>query len=223
MVNCTLAENFSAVGKGGGIDLSDPNSTLNAELHNCLIVRNRTTAHGGGGLIGGGTLTVVNSTIAENTNDQNPAQAGLVIGGGALTVVNSILWENAEAAIFHGGGTVTVTYSNVHDGWTGTGNIDIVPLFSTPANGDCRIHRISPCRNFGSDNDVPADVADVDDNGDTNEALPWDARKAARRHGTVDMGAYEVTPCEAADLDGDGDVDQGDLEAISKLGHLLTL
>ena len=71
---------------------------------------------------------------------------------------------------------------------------------------------------------MPADEFDLDQDGDTDEPIPFDLDGNPRfvddpdtddtGHGTppiVDMGAYEFqVPC-AADLDGDGDTDQADL------------
>jgi hypothetical protein len=89
-----------------------------------------------------------------------------------------------------------------------------------------RIQPGSPCIDAASNAEVPADTADLDADGDTQEPLPLDADWLPRflddagtpdtGQGTppiVDMGAYEfhgTTGCPG-DLDGDRRVGQSDL------------
>jgi hypothetical protein len=71
---------------------------------------------------------------------------------------------------------VTVTYSDIEGGWTGTGNIDADPMFADAASGDYHLGVGSPCIDAGTPAGAPA--ADV-------EGTPRDA--------APDMGAYEWT------------------------------
>jgi hypothetical protein len=77
----------------------------------------------------------------------------------------------------------TVTYSDIEDGWTGTGNIDADPLFVDPLNNDFHLQAGSPCI----------------DAGDPNSPLDPDGTRA-------DMGV--IPPL---DSDGDGLTDEDEL------------
>ena len=48
-----------------------------------------------------------------------------------------------------GSGSLTVTYSDIQGGYTGTGNIDSDPLFVDAANGDYYLQPASPCIDAG--------------------------------------------------------------------------
>jgi len=114
------------------------------------------------------------------------------------------------------GGTLVINYCCVQ-GWTGSlggvGNIDENPLFKD-ADGpddipgteddDLQLAHASPCIDAGDNNSVPADMAELDGDGDTSERTPLDLGGNARftddpvmadtGAGTppiVDMGAYE--------------------------------
>ena len=88
-------------------------------------------------------------------------------------MTNSIFWDNVGSAgdpeIY---GTTTVTYSDVEGGFTGTGNINLDPLFvlsdpaaqSTPkTTGDYHIQSGSPVVDQGTSTDAPADDIDGHD------------------------------------------------------------
>jgi hypothetical protein len=62
-------------------------------------------------------------------------------------VLNSILW-NEGSDIYQSGGLVTVQYSDVRGGWTGTGNIDSDPRF---ADSTYRLDSTSRCIGAGRD------------------------------------------------------------------------
>lgn len=53
----------------------------------------------------------------------------------------------------------------------------------------------SPLTDAGSNNLLPADTTDLDNDGNTTEVIPFDSTGAARiQGGTVDIGAYEYDP-----------------------------
>ncbi|MCP4771839.1 MAG: hypothetical protein GY879_10575, partial [Planctomycetes bacterium] len=120
--NCIFTSNTANDG-GGGMQCTVSSPTLT----NCTFADNTATRYGGGMQCGSSSApTLTNCTFTNNT-------AG--IGGGGMlcnehsspTLTNCILWDNhapngPEICVITG--TVTVTYSNVKGGWTGTGNID---------------------------------------------------------------------------------------------------
>ncbi len=153
-----------------------------------------------------GNPTFINCTLVNNA-------ATIGYGGvfydpeGKATFRNCILRSNttfkgvgiAEQGFSGSTGTTVVTYGNVPEGWTGTGNIDADPFFINPdpANGDYRLQESdevdSPCKNTGQTSALPLDVGDLDWDGNTSEPIPRDLSGFTRlRLGTVDMGAYEV-------------------------------
>jgi len=101
---------------------------------------------------------------------------------------NSIFWENTTAAGQFSNPS-EVAYCSTPTSVAGTGNSTADPLLD--ANGVPASN--SPVINAGNNPYLPADVADLDGDGNTSEPLPLDlAGKARVQGGTVDMGAYEV-------------------------------
>jgi len=226
-LNCTFHGN-SCGERGGAIWLYDE-----APLFvNCVFAGN--TA----GEIGGGICNTYADPILINcTFSANEA----IAGGGMYNryddanpvVSNCILWAN-QAPIGEPGiggyGTAIVGYSDVEeydpvfrheadagpDGQWGTEDDDY---------GDLRLSAGSPCIDAADNFAVPPDEFDLDEDGDTQEPLPFDLAWSPRfvddpdtedtGHGDppiVDMGAYEYPGPECpADFDGDGDVDTADL------------
>ncbi len=104
------------------------------------------------------------------------------------------------------------------------------PLFLDPdgadnvlgtEDDDLRLSSGSPCIDAASNQAVPQDVADLDGDGNTAEALPLDADGNVRLTGpSVDIGAYEFgsgPPAQCpADVNGNGTVEVTDL--LSMLG-----
>jgi parallel beta-helix repeat protein len=138
------------------------------------------------------------------------------------TVTNCIFWgdEIIDAYL----SSSIVTYSDVQGGWAGAGgnNIDANPCFVDADNADpnLRDYRLkpgSPCIDAGDNNSVPADSADLDNDGNAVEPTPWDLDGRDRfgdgdcnDSNVVDMGAYEFAWAYIGDFDGECDVDSGD-------------
>jgi hypothetical protein len=158
-------------------------SSATVRLRNCTFSRNMT------GMMGG--------AIAQGTSQC----AG-------LDIANCIFWGDIPDEIHAPNPAAAgITYSDVdvEDVWPGIGNINADPMFCDALVGNFRLLEGSLCIDSGNDDAVPEDDGDVDDNGTTNEILPWDADTAkAQSHygrffnvdfgpGTtdVDMGAYE--------------------------------
>jgi hypothetical protein len=229
--DCTICRNSARQsGRGGGV-YSD--GTLTAT--NCRISGNR--ANDGAGLWLGGGALLTQCTIAGNASVP-VGGAALTCGGGA-TLVNCIVWGNVGFPI-SGGADLQMLFSNAEYGtgqpWFGEGCIVAYPFFVDPdgpdndpatwEDNDYRLSAGSPCIDAGDNDALPADVFDLDNDGDVTEPLPIDLGGLVRRYddantpdtgnpGTigppvVDMGAYEYAL--VGDLNGDGIVSAADID-----------
>jgi len=219
VTNCRFIGNSSGGGDGGGMynrDNSDPAVT------NCTFSGN-SAAFAGGGMLNkrNSSPTVTNCTFRGNV---------AVNGGGGMISIdefgfhsntvlnNSVFWGNApDQIVGESGAVMTVSHSNVQGGWPGVGNINAEPLFADAdgpdgipgtTDDDLRLQFGSPCIDTGDNAALPADVGDLDGDGDTLEPIPFDLDGHARVLCTVvDMGAYESG---IGDEDCDQDVDLTD-------------
>ncbi len=137
-----------------GISIGYPSSTT--------LVNNLVYASREGIVVEDGAVSrIVNNTVADN-------QLGIGLhknhekNGGFATLVNSIVWGNGTALEVRDESVVTVTYSDVEDGWHGEGNINAAPMFRAPQSGDYRLREGSPCVDAGT----PVGVPDEDIRGD---------------------------------------------------------
>ncbi|MHC4945056.1 MAG: right-handed parallel beta-helix repeat-containing protein [Planctomycetota bacterium] len=179
---------------GGGIEFHDNCTPV---LLNNIVTGNSVSAVNGGG---GGMLfstnssgVVTNNTVSENTAD---CGGGIYCFASSPVITNSILWNNT--ALF--GPEIypvtssypDVTYCDVRGGWTGTGNIDVDPLFEDPVGGDFHLTCASPCIDAG-DNTAPSLPAkDFDHDPRTFPGNGKGGFVGAQPQGfTVDMGADE--------------------------------
>ncbi|MBI3834153.1 MAG: hypothetical protein HY287_07475 [Planctomycetes bacterium] len=215
LIGCTFRRN-SAVRGGAISNLSSVPTITNG------LFSGNSASYGGGMFNDGSSPTLTNATFSGN-------EASL--GGGVAnfnsshpTLTNCILWGNHDSIpqesitwqIYSDGIGVLVNYTciqGLHGTFGGVGNIGENPLFVDPdgednivgtADDDLRLLPGSPCADAGNNLAVPADVADLDGDGDRTEALPFDLGGTPRflddplapdgGHGTrpiVDMGAYE--------------------------------
>lgn len=172
---------------------------------------------GGGIRLNGGTMHMINGTLADNATSAGGA-AGMGgtgstsgsdgihgsdgMGGGifsyqtTVSLTNSILWGNEALGsgpqIEDVSSSPTVRYSNVQGGFDGTENLDVDPKFIDDVNGILHLQPDSECIDAGDDAPLPLDFFDLDQDGNTDEQLPVDLDGHTRVVGdTVDMGAYE--------------------------------
>ncbi|MFL3028427.1 MAG: choice-of-anchor Q domain-containing protein [Candidatus Neomarinimicrobiota bacterium] len=108
---------------------------------------------------------------------------------GSVSVVNTIIWGNTNAVA----GDPTITYSNVQGGYTGTGNVNVDPLFLNASEKDFALNILSPCI----------------DAGDTSSTYDAD-------NTVVDMGAF---PRQRVLLSGDS---QGDITVSADTVVIIT-
>jgi parallel beta-helix repeat protein len=188
ITGCTIsgndALNLPGYGDGWGGGIAMYSATSDTQIINCIIVDNTgygSASHerGGGGIyLYSADPDIINCTISNNHSAR--------YGGGiysssssAPTVTNSILWDDTDSTgdneiYVDGTSSITVTYSDVEGGWTGTGNIDDDPDFET---GDCNNYDLgsgTDCIDAGTSSGAPSD----DICGNT-------------RDGSPDMGAVE--------------------------------
>jgi predicted outer membrane repeat protein len=232
MMSCRFDGNTAS--RGGATFIFDSSPTIT----NAAFSGNSAAYLGGGIMVDSGSPDVTDCTFCAN---EAPNGGGLFkdVSLGAPTLANCILWGDAGGEIVDYSGTVTVSYSDVQGGYAGEGNIDADPLcVRTPDPGpdgdwgtddddygDLRLQASSPCIDAADNEAVPPDEFDLDEDGDTEEPIPFDLDWNPRfvddpdtedtGNGDppiVDMGAYEFQPPECpADFDGDGDVDTADL------------
>lgn len=111
---------------GGSVFVNSGTVTLSNDILACNMMAGncRHSSAGGGLYVNGGAVTVINDTVARNVD-----ATGIAQGGGTLAVSNSIVYfNNGDQTQL--GGTVTVSYSDVQGGVTGTGNINFNPVFA---------------------------------------------------------------------------------------------
>ncbi|HWB21031.1 MAG TPA: hypothetical protein VG711_12070 [Phycisphaerales bacterium] len=230
LVNCTFFGNHADEAGGALYNQKD-----NVNLTNCVFTGN-TATYGGGAIINDevedeATLTLTNCTLALNVADDGSSVTtfgGGFINAGTMVVHNSVIWNNDADTDdqIRNTSSLTITYSDVEGGFSGTGNVNTSPHFvdengpdMTPGTDDdnVRLEDDSPLINAALSASLPDDVADLDGDSNTGEVLPFDRDYVTRQLCTVDMGAYEnyhyVDPC-AADLNDDGSVDIDDLTAV---------
>jgi hypothetical protein len=203
MVNTQVVGNRAFV-LGGGLY----NEEGDAMLHNARIVGNAADyaeiAGGAATYNLNANLTLANSTVADNLSPNGRAIAGFswdFVAASAIEVSNSILFNGGDEIWSNNPGTVDVRYSTVQGGWAGTGNISANPQFVSPGarstegewiDGDYRLQGTSPAINAGSNAALPADILDLDEDGNVAEPLPVDLDGEPRvEESQVDMGAYE--------------------------------
>jgi hypothetical protein len=127
------------------------------------------------------------STKAQITNCSLSGNYAKTYGDGifantaaAVAIANTILWDlDTQGHEINRDNTasVTVTYSDVFGGWSGTGNLNADPLYVDPTNGDLYLQTGSPCLDKGKS--TAPDFPKTDIEG------------VLRDMTAPDMGAYE--------------------------------
>lgn len=148
------------------------------------------------------SIDIVGSTIAGNTG----AATVRMLNSGSLVIGNSIIYGNSNPPVtLPLGLDLGVARNSILEGGcdvalaTCTAVLDTDPQFVDLAGGDLRLGGVSLAVNAGDNSLVPADVHDVDGDGDTAELLPLDVAGRTRIFDwgggnpapIVDMGAHE--------------------------------
>ncbi|MEW5807784.1 MAG: IPT/TIG domain-containing protein [Acidobacteriota bacterium] len=190
--NNVIVRNEAEEGKGGGVLFSDDATIyIEADIKNNLIRDNEAKTYGGGLLVdsdGEGIFNITNTTMTGNRASW--FGNGLTVydsNASSVNTRNSILYFNNGDDVYNGPGTISITYSDVQEGFTGSGNISSDPLFasgplgkhylSQAATGEQDVN--SPCLDSGSgtasDQVMDSLTTRTDEVGDS---------------GTVDMGYH---------------------------------
>jgi hypothetical protein len=185
--NCIFVGNFSS-SDGGAVFNQGASAT--PTFINCVFSGNQAVF--GGGIYNAVARTqVINCTFSSNQAAAGGGMfsTGIPFGNPRATVRNSIVWGNTDgilnASYVSQSSYIEVSTSLVQGGYTGTGNLNVNPLFVRQATtglgqlGDLRLLPCSPAINVGSNAALPAGTT-TDLGGLTRTVLT-----------TVDMGAYE--------------------------------
>jgi predicted outer membrane repeat protein len=181
VLNNTIVGNYADYGAGGigCLDHSDPliagniisaNSTnergggincynSNPIISNNVISVNSASVSGGGIYCFESSPTITNNTITGNS--------AYVSGGGIYcelvsnpVITNTIFWADSASYSpeidFDDSSSPYFAYCDIQGGWGGEGNIDLLPLFRDPVNGDYHLMSVvcgdssdSPCIDAG--------------------------------------------------------------------------
>ena len=177
--NTVISGNYNYGDSGsGGLFSWDSN----VELTKCLLSEN----FSGGvssAVIGenGSNIVIRNCTISNNLGET----PSIFTEYCDVSILNTINFNNSNPGFIFEGGTMTVNYSNIQNGWDGEGNIDLDPQFTDPAYGDFTLLPTSPCIDAGT----PFFVWE----GDTLVNMSEDEYFGS----APDMGAYEFNPNES--------------------------
>jgi predicted outer membrane repeat protein len=200
IINSVFAGNrASCIGDGFGgairIEVSAPT------IVNSLFVGNwvdgGASSEGGAVAISGGGTALVNCTFHNNwAEGGNSVGGALRISDASLsTVSNSILFGNtaAQAPDVLAGSSTQVTHTVVGDPVNCVSTcIAEDPSFADAPGGDFTPQN-SACIDTADNTRLGADIADLDQNGDTDEQVPLDVNGAIRVQGNgLDMGAVEA-------------------------------
>ncbi|MHC4154165.1 MAG: right-handed parallel beta-helix repeat-containing protein [Planctomycetota bacterium] len=203
--HCVIRDNSSGYmseDRGGGMWFH----ISNALIENCLIIGN-SSQHGGGIWFDSScNLTIRHCTISGN--HAYGSGGGLCGGDSSTRISECLVWDNTAASEPQIYGSPILSYSNVQDGYAGTGNICADPCFVAGPFGNYYLSQLaagqavdSLCVDAGSDAaaNLGMDLytTRTDEVGDT---------------GIIDMGYHYPIPAGpgAADVDGDWDVDLED-------------
>ena len=140
----TIIKNNFASSKSGGIGFTSCSPTL----INTLIVDNTAMDKGGAIYLSSGACPVLeNVTICNNNSSWSAIHCDT---NSCPNLFNCILWNNSPSEVLLDyGGSISITYSDVRNGWGGVGNINSNPLFVNPYIGNYHLQEISPCIDAG--------------------------------------------------------------------------
>jgi len=196
------------------------------DVTGCVFAKNTATGASSseGGAIGGSAWTLSQvelrlCTVADNVS----SGTGGGVASHSISCFDSIAYGNTAASgttfqkqLHSTSALWTIEYSCVQGlpGSHTVGNISSNPNFVSPSTNDYSLLASSPAIDVGANALIPADVTDVNQNGNFTQPLPEDVVRNERVMGcVVDMGAYEHERC-AGDANHDGFVNGADIAVV---------
>ncbi len=173
LINVSIYNNSAGIFGGGFACWSNSQPSLyNVDIHD------NSADQCGGVYCHNSIVFITNATICHNSSVMHHKSSGIYsVYMANVYVTNCIIWDNWPAEIQTNiGGSITITYSDIKDGWSGTGNIDSDPLFVDPQNGDFHL----TWANFPIPDLTKSPCIDT---GDPSSPVDPDGTRA-------DMGAY---------------------------------
>jgi hypothetical protein len=153
VVNSTFTGN-TATYDGGAIDISGPSATVPT----VTVTNSSFSTNAANGLVS----SALSGTIPAPATGHQPGVIDSNLG--SVTVTNSILYGDSTTVEYStlndpatsGGGSVTITYSNIQGGFSGTGNINFNPQYVNGPGGDLRLQYDSPAIQAGTTTGEPS-------------------------------------------------------------------
>ncbi|MHC4734356.1 MAG: right-handed parallel beta-helix repeat-containing protein [Planctomycetota bacterium] len=196
---CWIINNEAGEYDWGGSGISAFDGTITFE--NCTVTGNYSYENGGGMFVWNAIVYMENCTISDNTADDMGGGIFLYSHlSGSATLRSCILWNNNATEVE--GKTISVQYSDVEGGYTGTGNKNADPCFVDTLGGDYHLRWDSLCIDTGDPGYAPQ-PSDKDIDGEPR----------VMRDNRVDMGSDEVGP-KQADFTRNGIIDGLDLSVL---------
>jgi hypothetical protein len=152
-------------------------------LVNVVFWKNEARINGGGlHTYTSDTPKLINVTFSEN--DAKASGGGMYNIDSNPSLTNCILWDNNAPngpQIYNESNSApNISYSLVQGGYSGTGNLDVDPLFVDPASGDLHLKPGSPAIDKGNTEEIRKSGVTTDLDGKPRVVCD-----------VVDMGAYE--------------------------------
>jgi predicted outer membrane repeat protein/parallel beta-helix repeat protein len=184
ITNCIIKNNKSGR-NGGGLAFDNAEPTI----VNCVFSNNTAAGNGGAISFQNSAPIITNCTFSNNSASGDGGAIACTSPLSGTAVANSILWGDSPGEISCNS-EISVTYSDIQDGYTGEGNIKANPMFVDEENGDLHLLKDSPCIDAGDNSALALPVTDID--GDDRKMD--DPAVDDTGNGTppiVDMGADE--------------------------------